>query len=241
MGKKCFEGFGPLFLSLYIGITNIIGVNVDRVLILNGPPRSGKDTLSDLIFKGCVFSSHIAGSFKRPLQEITSAILGMKVHDFLEQYEIIKDELCPNGLPLTVRQLMIKISEEWVKPIGGSRYFGDLAYTQALLDSGLASRYSSSLYDNGIPGHTVVFTDGGFGEECLPFVENLGAENVYIVRIHREGVTFDQDSRRYLTSDIPFLSKCKFFDVKNDGSLTDLLNGFKDIVVDQLRKDTYRD
>lgn len=209
---------------------------MDRVLILNGPPRSGKDTLSKLLRQGGIFETQINGSFKRPLQEVTAAILGMSFQEFLERYEEIKDRPCPNGLPLTVRKLMIKISEEWVKPLGGKRYFGDMAYRRALIDSYNAKVFPQTLYPSVIEGTTVIYTDGGFGEEVLMFVEKIGAENVHIVRIHRPGVDFSEDSRRYLTADIEGLEKCNFFDIRNDRTERDLLNGFRDVVLDQMRK-----
>lgn len=206
---------------------------MDRVLILNGAPRSGKDTLSRLMFQGHIFEHFVRGSFKLPLQEVTAAILGMDLGDFLDQYESIKDLPCPNGLPLTVRQLMIKISEEWVKPLGGKRYFGDLAYSRALIDCAFATRFPLQQ----VPGRTVVFTDGGFGEECLKFVECLGPQNVYIVRIHRDGHDFSQDSRRLLSADVDGLQDCQFFDIHNNGTEASLLTAFAEVVLPKLRKD----
>ncbi len=207
---------------------------MDRVLILNGAPRSGKDTLSRLMFQGNIFEYLSNGSFKLPLQHIAAMILGMEVEDFMDQYEVIKDQPCPNGLPLTVRQLMIKISEEWLKPLGGERYFGDLAYSRALIDCALATRWPLPM----VPGRTVVFSDGGFGPECLKFIECLGPENVYIVRISRPGFDFSSDSRRLLTKDVEGLENCQFFDLVNDGTERDLMTAFAEVVLAKLVRDS---
>lgn len=211
---------------------------MDRVLILNGAPRSGKDTLATKLFAAGTFWNHVDGSFKRPLQNIAAAILGMTEKDFLDQYETIKDQPCPNGLPLTVRELMIKISEEWVKPLAGKRFFGDEAYRRALVDCGRMDTTRQPHYRWQVRGTTVVFTDGGFGEEVLKFIEELGPENVYIVRIIREGHTFEKDSRRLLQKHTPGLEKCQFFSVFNNGTREDLLNSFNDIVLDKMRGDS---
>lgn len=207
---------------------------MDRVLILNGAPRSGKDTLRQLMFAGNIFEYQTHGSFKLPLQEMAAAVLGMPIDDFMEQYETIKDLPCPNGLPLTVRQLMIKISEEWVKPLGGKRYFGDLAYSKALIDCAFAQRWPLAP----VAGRTVVFTDGGFGEECQKFVECIGAENIYIVRINRPGFDFSMDSRRLLTKEMEGLENCQFFDLTNDGTERDLMLAFSEVVLAKIKKDS---
>lgn len=206
---------------------------MDRVIILNGAPRSGKDTLSRLMFEGNIFEKMVRGSFKRPLQDIAASVLGMSSEDFLDQYEVIKDLPCPNGLPMTVRDLMIKISEEWIKPLGGKRYFGDLAYAKTLEAAAFTQRYPLA----NIPGTTVVFSDGGFGEEVFKFIECLGAHNVYIVRIHRDGFDFSMDSRRLLDSSIAGLEHCQFFDLKNNSSERNLIINFAETVVRKIEKD----
>ena len=46
-----------------------------------------------------------------------------------------------------------------------------------------------------------VFSDGGFAEEVNEVVKSVGAENVYVLQWKAEGCSFDNDSRRYLSSD----------------------------------------
>lgn len=213
---------------------------MNRVLILNGPPRSGKDTLSSMLQKGDMFQRMISASFKAPLQQIAASVLGMSYDNFMQRYESMKDKPCPNGIPGTVRDLMIRISEEWVKPAFGKRYFGDLALNYCLHDDILhmPSARKPSVYSVKIEGVTAVFTDGGFGEEVIPFVEFLGAENVHIVRITRPGYDFSEDSRRYLSAETtPELKGCKFYDLNNDGTELELLNAFQDKVFFQMWKE----
>jgi len=218
---------------------------LNRVLILNGPPRSGKDTLSSLLFRSGMFQNLTRGSFKRPLQDIAAAVLGMSLEKFMLDYEKIKDLPCENGFPMTVRELMIKISEDWIKPIAGKRYFGDLELKRVSAAEEFKSNYfgtDHNPYAVKVAGTTVVYTDGGFGEEVLPFIESLGPENVHIVRIHRKGHTFDMDSRTYLYPEaIPTLKGCKFYDIHNDGTELEFLNRFMDVVFFPLFKESKRD
>jgi hypothetical protein len=215
---------------------------MNRVLILNGAPRSGKDTLSKMLLSAQMFERTVPGSFKRPLQDVAAALLGMSIEDFLTRYEEIKDLPCENGWPLTVRQLMIKISEEWVKPLGGKEYFGRLAYANAdhPVNNAVGRQFANlNPYAMKIRGVTAVFTDGGFGPEVVPFIETLGAENVHIVRIHRPGFTFDSDSRTLLDAALqPELTGCRFYDIQNDASEIQMLSRFMDIVFYPLMKES---
>ena len=85
---------------------------------------------------------------------------------------------------MTPRQLLILVSEDFVKPICGQNAFGVLATRRLLLQD--------------IDKNTV-FSDGGFVEEIKPLVDTFGKENVVVIRIHRKGCTFDGDSRSYIT------------------------------------------
>lgn len=209
---------------------------MQRVLILNGPPRSGKDTLSEMLRRGEHFEGLLSCSFKRPLQDIAAAVIGMNPIDFMDRYEDIKDKPLQNGLNMTVRQLMIKISEDWIKPIAGKRYFGDQAL-KTILSHGIQQRGLVNPYQLKMPGATAVFTDGGFGDEVLPFIEHLGYENVHIVRIHRKGFDFTEDSRKYLCDiEDPRLAGCQFYDITNDESELGLLEKFMDVVFYPMRR-----
>lgn len=151
-------------------------------VILNGPPGVGKDTIGALLAK----QGFAQMSFKSPMFNIALAASGLGRAAFFERYNDRNLKEVPWDVlgGLSCRQFLIKISEEWIKPLFGKQHFGALA-------ADAAKAYSEA-------GTNVVFTDGGFPEE-LDFLKHyLGTDHVLLVRLHREGYTFEGDSRDYL-------------------------------------------
>lgn len=143
------------------------------VIILNGPPGSGKDTIAELL----VQHGFTHECFKAPLYPLTAMMYGVTTEWFKEVAtdRILKeqpfDEL---NCGMTPRMALIDTSENQIKPYMGKDFFGLLA----------ASR---------VKGNTV-FSDGGFEEEIEPMIQQHSA---WIFRLHREGFTFEGDSRSY--------------------------------------------
>lgn len=81
---------------------------------------------------------------------------------------------------LSIRQAMIYISELIIKPRFGRDYFG-VARAKAIQENEIA-----------------VDSSTGFEEELPPLIERLGQENILLIRVHREGTTFEGDSRGYI-------------------------------------------
>ena len=82
----------------------------------------------------------------------------------------------------TLRQLLIRISEEYLKPTYGNSFFGRLAVREL----------KRSAYP------LTIFTDSGFYEEAHTVVRSIGRRNTILIRLHREGCDFRNDSRSYL-------------------------------------------
>jgi hypothetical protein len=101
---------------------------------------------------------------------------------------------------------MIHTSEELIKPIYGKEYFG-----KALCMS----------LGEGIN----IISDGGFHEELNAVKNFVGIENVVVIRIHRIGYSFIDDSRDWL-----YNTGCKEFDVYNDYTLDELYNNCYKII-----------
>lgn len=152
------------------------------VIILNGPPGIGKDTIGAYL-TGCEFKA-VKMSFKSPMFDIALAILGPELYgEFIDLYmdrdQKEKPQVITRGM--SPRQFMIWISEEVIKPKFGEKYFGNrLALSIREMYRDLA----------------VVVTDGGFPEEIKPLVK--AGHEVHICRLHREGFTFNGDSRNYI-------------------------------------------
>lgn len=157
---------------------------MNRVILLNGAPGSGKDTIAELLrmwhgFEQC--------EFKAPLFAIAGAASGICPLLWEQRYEDREMKEKPWDLlgGLSQREFMIKISEDWVKPVFGEEHFGILAARAA----------QQSMEE----GNDVVFSDSGFPEEMEPLIDLFGVDDVLLVRLNREGYSFDNDSRDYIT------------------------------------------
>lgn len=150
-------------------------------VILNGPPGAGKDTIADLIVEKEGFVKH---QMKAILYQHTADYYSIPLFIFeaMATDRQFKDRPTVMLQRLTPRQALIQVSEKVYKPRYGLDYFGQAA-AKACTDQN--SRFT-------------VFSDGGFDEEIEALQEVFDV--VLIVRLHREGYTFEGDSRSYLTN-----------------------------------------
>lgn len=151
-----------------------------KVIILNAPPRSGKDTIAKLL--AVQFGAEPA-MFKSSMFKIVKAMIGDRnFAKFMEVYETdAKDTERLNFLAgHTCREMMILVSETVVKPMFGKRHFGNLSAESIELKG-------KSLY---------VFSDGGFQDEIESLLD--AGHQVNIFRLHRQGFDFSNDSRDYI-------------------------------------------
>lgn len=201
-----------------------------KVKVFNAPPRAGKEVAAKAVMK-CINtedSNLIAyhREFKDELFKVAANALNISVEKFLEGYnQTVKDyfkdnahytmlEECisedswlkdvpiysVNGKLYSKREWLIHTSENVIKPSFGKDALGKM--------------FVNSLPEEGI----VAVSDGGFPEEIQPVIDHVGAENITIVRIHRDGCDFSNDSRSYLTQDM-FDDKITFIDVDNNASI----------------------
>ncbi len=150
------------------------------IIILNGPPLSGKDTIAAHLNDRVGFH-HLA--FKDRLRDICIALAGITPVDwhYLTKREN-KEQPSTQLFGLSPRAFQIMVSEKMVKPHLSSYYFGEaLAHA--------ANRIPTS--------EVIVVSDGGFDEELSALVTHCDHE-VRVVRLKREGCTFDGDSRNYV-------------------------------------------
>lgn len=151
-----------------------------KVIILNGPAGCGKDTLARALVE-MGFAKGVA-SFKNPMFNIAMAALGQDAYrEFLDGYDDRARKEKPEGFlnGLSRRQFMIAISERFIKPVFGDDYFG---------------KYLAGNLPDG--DEVFVVSDGGFASEVAPIV--AAGHDVRLVRLHRDGHTFEGDSRGYL-------------------------------------------
>ncbi len=197
-----------------------------KVIIFNSAPRSGKGVAAKTVLEnlGDVQGVHL--EFKDELFKVAANALGTTVERFKFGYDITTAEMFggEDYIPLqfknpafkwfkdvptytvgkidySQRSWLIHCSENVIKPSFGKSAFGDMLV--------------NSLPEEGV----VAISDGGFVEEVLPVIHHVGAENVTIVHIEREGCTFDGDSRDYLTPEM-FDKGVRFVKITNNKDIT---------------------
>jgi hypothetical protein len=180
-----------------------------RVVLLNGPPRSGKDTLGEMLVQA--LPRCVVQKFAQPIIDYMFKIHGIRMSD------VAKDEPHPNLAGRTPREVAIHYSERMCKPMFGQDYFGRWA------------AWALTKIPKGI--ETVVFTDSGFAVEASQIVRV--AEHVTLVRLHRRGCTFNGDSRSYWPA-WPSMPEIEFWNDAED--LKALKDKVKADLVPDLRK-----
>jgi hypothetical protein len=158
-----------------------------NIVLFNGPPRSGKDTATDLVHSAYRRDA-VPMKFATPLKAVTRSFaefMGDQHGNVLSNEPGVKER--PNKFLLnkTPREFQISISEEWMKPVFGSDVFGQIAVQQVKLYPEWQTRM-------------FLFSDSGFRDEAAHLVNVFGADNILLVRLHRMGCDFTLDSRSYI-------------------------------------------
>lgn len=148
------------------------------IVIFNGPPGSGKDEAASYFKENFGFGNL---SFKYQLFKQTMKHFDVNEEWFMEGYNDRdqKEKSCAALDGMSRREAMIFVSEEVIKPKEGKDFFGRCV--------------AEEIED----GKNYALADGGFFEELAPIVERVGAENIIIVQLTREGHDYSSDSRRY--------------------------------------------
>lgn len=152
-------------------------------LLLNGPPRSGKDTIADHMrnrMDDALYPA-IKRSLSMPMRLAGFALLGLPYSD--AAYERIKDLPQDIFAGETLRRWMIDFSERFIKPAYGQEFW--------------AASLLNPFQDLTIPGLMIV-PDLGFAAELDYISQRLGNKRVLNVWVAREGKTFEGDSRSYV-------------------------------------------
>ncbi len=153
------------------------------LLGIGGPPRVGKDTL------GAALHTHLEDRFgvvaqimqqSLPMRHMVFTLMGLDYS--LVMYEREKDVPQPALAGRTIREAMIALSEQHVKPLYGKGQWARAA---------LNRRWVSN-------PKVMIVTDMGFEEEVDVFEEHFGRDNCLWPQLERPGHSFALDSRSYV-------------------------------------------
>lgn len=195
-----------------------------RVIILvNGPAGSGKDTFGNML----AAELYKAGwqtktmKFAAVLKSAVHALFGQDTRpDKFESQKNVKLGVFHGRTP---RSLYQDMSEKFVKPYLGRKFFGEVIGRQIL---------QTRQKDNA----AFIITDSGFTEEVLGLNSIVPWDKFFIIRIHRPGYSFadehpDPTMRRQAMTPFPCQMPSKhFFDIPNSGSIDQLEKHAKDFV-----------
>lgn len=157
-----------------------------KILILNGPPNVGKDTLADDLVEMDIEDWSVL-QFKEILWVETADYYNVDKKKFIfwatDRY--IKETPIPDLAGLTPRQALIHVSENIMKPRYGKDYYGKK----------LLERIKFIKENNG--DMNFVIPDGGFEEEVQVLMDAY-PENVWIIHMKAKDCSFKNDSRNYI-------------------------------------------
>lgn len=185
-----------------------------HIFLLNGPPGSGKDFAAAILGER---QFKMAGALKR----MTHAAMGLRYGGgdpySAAYFEAHKDVPRSEFGGATPRDAYIQMSEGFVKPLLGEDYLGRVLAKEI----GDAVKLRYDLRPEAAPPRYAV-SDCGFREEALALVDAFGPQALTLVRLAREGCSFDNDSRGYITlADVGV----RTFDIFNDADFRESLNG----------------
>ena len=175
------------------------------IVAFNGPPRSGKDTLAEMLAnhmdRAGVGMLVVPESLSLPLREISYAMTGWTGPTDGHNYEEFKNAFF-FFFGVAGRRVMIDVSEKFLKP----------TYVLEVMANLLIAR------NEGIGPAVLLIRDSGFQIEVDPLIRWVGEENLVIVNVKRDGTSFDGDSREWVNH--PRVDRQ--LEGFNNGTLTDL-------------------
>ena len=155
-----------------------------KIILFNGPPRSGKDTAAEIAFDNFKFQDDINViklKFADALKRCTHEEHGLERYAS-DYFEETKEIPASEFFGLTPREAYIKMSEDCVKKGFGHRFWGNVLLNKIKMN------IKESFFN------IFLISDCGFIQEIVPMTHDYRSE-MLIIRIHRPGYTYENDSR----------------------------------------------
>lgn len=163
-----------------------------KVILLNGPPRVGKDTLANNLLARLSAKGHQVQILRHADELKTSTHIKFALLDDNgkpfppDHYEDRKDMSLDDFGGMTPRQAYIDHSENDIKPAFGKSYWAELLSDRMNLKTDMV----------------YIVTDIGFEEEVAFYEGFLNEDETLLIRLYRDGFDFTNDSRMYVRSDV---------------------------------------
>lgn len=156
-------------------------INQPFFVLLNAPPRSGKDYLAEHL---CKEHGFVKLSLAHRLKLKVLRLYGVS-HYGLEYFEARKDTPLTELHGLSFRQACIGLAQNYFKPLHGVDFFA------RLLIQDIDTYYCHQ-------GNQFVISDVGFNEEVEALAESFGVESLLLVRI-KSNADWSNDARYNLS------------------------------------------
>lgn len=179
-----------------------------KIILLNGPPRSGKDSAALAIEDFCIERGLGIAHDKMslPNKAAFAGMMGLSIEDDfrVEPWEGKKEEIIPK-LGTSYRQWQIDFSERFMKPA-----YGEDIFARLLIDR--IDFYGDPKYSIEV----AVISDCGFQIEVDTLLKD-GRYDPLLIRCHRPGFTFEGDSRQYVN--LRNIEGSRALDLHNNGGI----------------------
>lgn len=149
-----------------------------KIIILNGPPRCGKDTAAIAVTKNLKEYGCVHMKISQPLKDIARGVFGLPNN----QLEATKFTVIA-GHPCSYVDAQIQ-TYQYLSKVYGADWLG-----QALVNKINATEFPY-----------IVLSDGGRPADINPLIREYGPRNLMIIQIMREGCSFSGDIRSYISA-----------------------------------------
>lgn len=185
-----------------------------KIVVLNGPRGSGKDTAAQLISEQ--FGNIKIKKMTDPMDRACAKMFGMRYEYWMtiRNDPNLKTKPHPKLYGASPVQILIDMSEKFMKQTFGDDIFGRMMSDVIDLDA--------SPIEN---QNRFVISDGRFEAELLPLMENYGEESIMVVQLVRDHCEWPLDIKNNGDSeDVGYLNMefAQMVRIHNNGTTEEL-------------------